>query len=824
MNVYVIETIWPVLWWILFLPPLIIDFYRRTRLPWVSTRLVFLMLVATVIPTLPRGLLVALWLVVGLAVAILHVSPFRRLILTGPLFSLYRRVLPPMSSTEREALAAGDVGWEGELFTGRPDWSKLRNLPPARLSPEEQAFLDGPVEELCAALDDWKISHVWGDLPPEIWHLLRERGFFALIIPKRYGGLEFSNYAHSEILQRIASRSMTAASVVAVPNSLGPAELLLHYGTEEQKDYYLPRLARGEEIPCFALTSPHAGSDAASMIDRGRLVRENIGGRDVVGLRLDFDKRYITLAPVATVIGLAVRVFDPDHILGPQVDRGITCVLVPRQTPGLEIGRRHFPLNTPFANGPVRGHGVFVPLDRVIGGEAMIGQGWRMLMENLAAGRSISLPANATGAAKLAVRTSSAYARLRRQFHVPLCRFEAVGQVLGRMAGTLYAMDAVRTMTLAASDAGGRSAVASAIVKAHVTEMGRRIALDAMDIHGGKAIMLGPRNYLARGFEAVPIAITVEGANLLTRSLIIFGQGAVRAHPYVFKEMEAARHPDRTEGLRRFDRLILSHVGLFLSNIVRSFFMGIHAARFAPSPSGGALKRYYQHLNRYSAVFALLADGSMFALGGDLKRREALSIRLADMLSYLYIASAVLKRFEDRGCPRDEEEIVAWACRDLIYAFQEQAHGLLRNFPNRLMAVLLRSVVFPTGRTYSPPADTLGLRIAEQVTNPTTLRENLVAGSYASEPAAGTVAILERALRVAPQAEALEKRLRQPLHDLPAEVLSDRERLTYARERGLLDDAEYELLARFYDDVEEIVAVDDFERTELGTHPLPPMD
>ncbi len=814
-------TFWPILWWVLFLLPLFVDFYRRTHLPWVSVRLLLLLVLASLVPTMPAGILWALWVVVGLALLLLHTPLLRRLVLTGPIFALYRRVLPAMSATEREALNAGDVGWEGELFTGRPRWEKLHALPSARLSPEEQAFLDGPVEELCARLDDWKITHEWGDLPPEIWTFLKEKRFFAMIIPKIYGGLEFSNYAHSEVLLRVASRSMTAASVIAVPNSLGPAELLLHYGTEDQKSHYLPRLARGEEVPCFALTAPAAGSDAASMLDRAVVVRERRDGHEGLALRLDFDKRYITLAPVATVIGLAVRVFDPERLLGGDADRGITCLLLPRTAPGLEIGRRHFPLNTPFANGPVRGHGLVVPLDAVIGGEKMIGQGWRMLMENLAAGRSISLPSNATGAAKLAVRTSGAYARVRRQFHVPIARFEGVAQVLARMGGTLYAMDAVRTVTLAASDAGGRSAVTSAIVKAQVTEMGRRIALDAMDVHGGKGIMLGPRNYLGRGFEAVPIAITVEGANLLTRNLIIFGQGAVRAHPYVFREMEAARDPDPVAGRRAFDRLIVAHSGFFLSNAVRAFVMGLHAARFAPSPVRGSLRRYYQHLNRYSAAFALLADGSMFTLGGDLKRREALSARLADMLSSLYIASCVLKHYEDHGRPAEEEDAVSWAVRDLVYAFQEQAHGLLRNFPNRVMAAILRVAVFPTGRSYSAPSDALGFRIAARLCEDSLFRQTLVHGSYATEPEAGHVALLETALRLAPEVEEIERRLRTTLGEVPPGVLGERARLNVAVERGLLDSRERDLLARYYDLVDEIVAVDDFDRRELGTHPLP---
>src|SRR5258708_5068134 len=436
-----------------------------------------------------------------------------------------------MSNTEREALEAGTAWWDGELFSGNPDWSKLSANPTASLSAEEQAFLDGPCEELCRMLDDFDITHRRGDLPPAVWEFLKSRGFFAMIIGKQYGGLQFSAYAHSCVLVKLASRSVTCASTVAVPNSLGPAELLSHYGTEEQKDHYLPRLARGVDIPCFALTGPRVGSDAAPMPDTGIVCRGMWQGRGGPGPPLTFSKRYITLAPIATVIGLAFRMFDPERLLGGEADLGITCALIERNTPGVEIGTRHFPLNIPFQNGPLRGRDVFVPLDCIIGGPKMAGQGWRMLVEQLSVGRCISLPSNATGGSKAAVFATGAYAPIRRQFNMPVGRFEGVEQVIARRSRLTYIMDAARSVTAAAIDAGARPAGPAGILKDHLTEMGRRVANDAMDVHGGKGIMLGPRNYLGRGYQSIPIAITVEGANILTRSLIIFGQGAIRCHP-----------------------------------------------------------------------------------------------------------------------------------------------------------------------------------------------------------------------------------------------------------------------------------------------------
>jgi acyl-CoA dehydrogenase len=750
---------------------------------------------------------------------VINRTPIRKRLLTQPLFRWYRKVLPEISETEKEALAAGTVWWEGEFFNGRPRWARLLNTPKPSLREAERRFLEGPVETLCGMLDDWKITHEWADLPPPVWDFLKSQGFFALIIPPAYGGLGFSSYAHSEILVKIGSRSTTAASIVAVPNSLGPAELLLHYGTPEQKSYYLPRLASGQEVPCFALTGPYAGSDAGSIPDTGIVCRGNWKGQSVLGIRLNFEKRYITLAPVATLIGLAFKLFDPDHLLSDRVDRGITCGLLPRELAGMEIGERHFPLNIPFQNGPIRGHDVFIPLDQIIGGPEMIGQGWRMLMENLAAGRSISLPANATGAAKMAVWTTGAYARIRRQFHVPIGRFEGVEEVLARMGGLLYIMDAARRMTVAANDLGEIPAVPSAIAKYHVTEMGRQVALDAMDIQGGKGIILGPKNFIGRGFQAVPIAITVEGANLLTRNLIIFGQGAIRCHPYVLKEMEAAREPDENTALAHFDRLVWAHAGLFLSNAVRSWLFGFRAAHIARSPVVGPTRRFYQHLERYCASFALLSDATLLTLGGDLKRKERLSARLGDLLSYLYLASSVLKRFEDEGRPEIDLPLVEWACRWLIYQFQEKAHDFLRNFPNRTLSVFLRMLVFPTGRTYSAPSDRLAREVAHLLTGINEARDRLTSGISHRGEAARPLVQLEEALSQVEVVEELERKIRAG-GTPPVLALTDFDRARWARDQGLLTEAEWTTLDRFYRLVYEIISVDAFPAESLGTRPI----
>jgi acyl-CoA dehydrogenase len=765
----------------------------------------------------PPGLWLGLLVLMLASFWLLNVRPLRIALISGPFMKAYRRLLPNMSDTERDALEAGTVWWDGELFTGNPNWRRLQQAPPPRLSAEEQAFLDGPCNTLCGMLDDFDITHRRGDLPPEVWNFIRTQGFFAMIIPRRYGGLEFSTYAHSCVLVKLASRSVTCASTVAVPNSLGPAELLVHYGTEEQKDHYLPRLARGLEIPCFALTGPRAGSDAAAIPDTGIVCRGLYQGREVIGLKLNFSKRYITLAPIATVIGLAFRMFDPDHLIGDTLDIGVTCALIPRDTPGIDIGRRHLPLNIPFQNGPIHGRDVFVPLDCIIGGLRMAGSGWRMLVEQLSVGRCISLPGNATGGALAGTVATGAYARIRRQFNTPVGRFEGVEQVIARMVGLTYIMDAARSVTTAAIDAGQKPAVPAAILKYHLTEMGRRVGNDAMDVQGGKGIMLGPRNYLGRGYQSIPIAITVEGANILTRSLIIFGQGAIRCHPFVLKEMTAARNPDHRQGVDEFDRALFAHMGFAISNAARSLVMAITFARFSRAPDRGATRRYYQHIVRFSASFAFLTDLAMLTLGGYLKKKETISARLGDVLSAMYLASMVLKHHENRDSPSEELPAVEWACRELLYQAQEQLHSVLRNLPNRPIAWLARLLIFPRGQTYFAPADRLGRRVADLVLNNTATRAYFSSLIYSGGGPENVLAALQSVLEMAPMAESIEKKLRvEGRKTGRVSALNLADQIEQARALGVLSEHEAQFLAEYDRKVMDIVNVDDFAPHELG--------
>ncbi|HTC43674.1 MAG TPA: acyl-CoA dehydrogenase [Steroidobacteraceae bacterium] len=800
---------------VLLLAAVVVLTYRRQGLlSFCCTLTVLLGLYTYFAPPAPVWKAV-LWVITAL-LWLLNLKPLRRALISGPFLRSYRRLLPSMSQTEKEALEAGTVWWDGELFTGAPRWEKLRSAAAPQLSAAEQAFLDGPCEELCALLDDWDITHRRADLPPQVWSFLTDKGFFAMIIPKQYGGLEFSAYAHSCVLAKIASRSTTCSSTVAVPNSLGPAELLNHYGTPAQKDHYLPRLARGEEIPCFALTGPRAGSDAASLPDTGVVGYGLWQGQEVVGLTLNFSKRYITLAPVATVIGLAFRMFDPQKLLGERTDLGITVALIPRTTPGISIGRRHFPLNIPFQNGPIQGEDVFVPLDCIIGGPAMAGQGWRMLVEQLSVGRCISLPSNATGSAKAAVWATGAYARVRRQFNLPIARFEGIEAVIARMTGLTYTMDAARSVTAGAIDGGEKPSVPSAMLKYHVTEMGRIVANDAMDVHGGKGICLGPNNYLARGYQTVPVAITVEGANILTRNLIIFGQGAIRCHPFVLREMEAARNPDAKAGVAQFDRALFGHMGFTLSNAMRSLVMALTFARLRGVPDHGPTRRYYQHIERFSASFAFAVDVAMLTLGGYLKKKESLSARLADVLSAMYLASMVLKHYENQGQPAADLPIVEWACRNQLYFAQEQLHAFLRNFPVRFLAGLMRLLIFPRGLTYFAPSDRLSRRVADLVTAPTPTRLRLGTHAYTALNDRSPLGLLQEVLLLAEGAEVLEKRVRDEgvktgrvtALDLPG-------RIVQAVAEGILTAAEGANLADFDRKVMLLVRVDDFAPGEL---------
>ncbi|MGB5591567.1 MAG: acyl-CoA dehydrogenase, partial [Gammaproteobacteria bacterium] len=570
----------PIFWLLVILAGALTLGYRRAPL-WQFS--IAVLLVTAAIELTGNGLSVLSWGLVVAVLAVLNFKPLRRTLLSAPLLAWFRKVLPPMSDTEKEAIDAGTVWWDADLFGGRPEWQRLLDTPPPALSDEEKAFLAGPVEELCAVLDDWKINQELNDLPPEAWEIIRKHRFFGMIIPKSYGGLDFSARAQSEVVMKIASRGSAAAVTVMVPNSLGPGELLLHYGTDAQKSHYLPRLARGEEIPAFALTGPYAGSDAGSMPDMGVVCKEEFAGRETLGFRVNWDKRYITLGPVCTVLGLAFKACDPDGLLGGEKNLGITCALIPAGTPGVTIGQRHDPASA-FHNGPNSGKDVFVPMDWIIGGQDQVGKGWRMLMDCLSVGRAISLPALGTAAGKMTSRMTGAYARVRKQFRTPIGRFEGVEEALARIGGITYRMDAARRMTAGALDRGEKPSVLSAILKYQNTEGMRKVVNDAMDVHGGRGVCRGPHNYLASAYDTVPIAITVEGANILTRSMIIFGQGAIRCHPYVLREMQAAADPDTARGLRVFDQALFAHLGFSASNKIRALVLGLTGARFVSVP------------------------------------------------------------------------------------------------------------------------------------------------------------------------------------------------------------------------------------------------
>lgn len=740
-------------------------------------------------------------------------NPFialRRALISRPVFNAISKALPRISDTEREAIEAGTVWWDRELFSGNPDWTMLRDHPPAKLTAEEQAFIDGPVEELCRMVDDWTINHTLHDLPPQAWAFLRDKGFFGMIIPKEYGGLGFSAFAHSSVVMKLSTRSLVAAVTAMVPNSLGPAELLLQFGTDEQRNYYLPRLARGEEIPCFALTSPRAGSDAASMIDHGVVCRGMWEGKETLGMRVTWSKRYITLAPIATVLGLAIKLFDPDGLLGEKKDLGITVALVPTKTPGVKIGRRHWPAMQSFQNGPNHGDDVFMPLDWIIGGPKMVGEGWRMLMTALAAGRSISLPSLSTGGTKFAARVSGAYARIREQFGVPVGRFEGVQEPMARIAATAYLLDAARRVTCSAIDGGEKPAVIGAIMKYHATERLRLAFNDAMDIHGGKGICDGPSNYLAQTYYSLPVSITVEGANILTRSLIIFGQGAIRCHPWLLKEMNAAADPDRTRGLRDFDRAFFGHLGHHLATWWRAWHRNLFAGATAPAPGAPELAAYYREIGRAGASFALITEIALIVLQGALKRKETLSARLGDVLAGMYLVTCAFKRWEEEGRPAADLPVLRYAVERELLTIQQRLDEILRNFPGGFWRFVLRRVIFPWGRWRRPADDALIRLGAEFLMQPGEARDRLTQGIFLARGFSAPVSDLDRALQMAVDTEDAEKRLRHAdlQHDLGAAVAQN---VVSAQERQAIEDKRRLVL--------RLIQVDDFDPAELtGVH------
>jgi acyl-CoA dehydrogenase len=743
---------------------------------------------------------------------VFNLTALRRRLLSDPLLAIYRRILPDMSPTEKEAIDAGTVWWDADLFSGRPDWERLLATPAPRLTAEEQAFVDGPVEEACAMANDWEITHERYDLPPQLWQYLKDKGFFGMIIPKQYGGLGFSAFGHSEVVTKLSSRCNALAVTVMVPNSLGPAELLLHYGTDEQKNHYLPRLAKGQEIPCFALTSPEAGSDAASIPDFGIVCKGSWQGKEVLGMRLTWDKRYITLGPVATLLGLAFRLYDPEHLLGGEEDLGITCALIPTATAGVHIGRRHLPLNGAFQNGPNWGKDVFVPLEWIIGGREYAGKGWMMLMNCLAAGRSISLPASSAGGAKALARVTGAYARVRSQFRTPIGKLEGVEEALGRIAANTYMMEATRVMTAGAVDQGERPSVISAIAKYHLTEGARACVNDAMDIHGGKGICLGPNNWVGRGYQVLPVGITVEGANILTRTLIIFGQGAIRCHPYVLREMRAAKELQGEEASREFDDAFTAHIGHTLSNGVRAFLHGMTRALFARAPIGTApeTRHYYRHITRLSAAFAFLADVSMLAMGGALKRKEKISGRLGDVLSMMYLASATLKRYEDQGRLKADLPLVRWSVRRALYSAQQAIDQILSNFPVKALATVLRWTIFPLGMPFRPPLDSRNHECATIALEPGAARDRLTAGVYLPKGEADATGVLEAAFLATVACEPIEKKFREAVKRGALEPGSATDIALLARDAGVITPEEYAQWQRKETLRKRVILVDDF--------------
>ena len=798
------------LWMVLFLALFLVLAYQRASLV-VSTIAIALYLVCFFfLSSVNHVTAIGYSLFVGALVVVLGIKQIRQLIFTKTIFELYQKLMPTMSRTEEEALNAGGVGWEAELFTGMPNWERLQAMPGPGLSEEEQAFIDGPLETLCQMLNSWEISRDRA-LPKEAWDFLKAHGFFGLIIPKSYGGKEFSAVGHSEIIAKAASFNLALATVISVPNSLGPAELLLRYGTEEQKNYYLPRLAQGLEIPCFALTSPVAGSDAASIVDHGVICRRFNNGVAEMGIRLNWNKRYITLAPIATILGLAFKLYDPEHLMGSKEDLGITCALIPTTTEGVQIGRRHLPLNAAFPNGPTQGEDVFIPLDWIIGGFDRAGQGWRMLMECLAAGRAISLPSLACGGAKKAALASGAYVRIRRQFNVPIEMFGGVEDALAQMAAGIYLLEATRLFTVSALDHGSPSAIGAGISKYHCTELAREVINGAMDVHGGKAICMGPHNYLAQGYIETPISITVEGANILTRSLIIFGQGAMRGHPYLFTEVQAANN----KNLEAFDRAFFAHLWMIVSNFVRSFSLGLFVAnplmrlfkKVSATNVDNAIKRYQQSLNWLTAGFAFMADFSVITLGSKIKIKEKISGRLGDILSYLYMASAVLNFYRDSKNKPEELAVVEWVLKDLFFKIQSTFQALFQNVP---YAKCLRFIIFPWGYSCKPACDAAGVPVAQLLSTPSELRRRLGQLSYLKSEPNNLVGIMNEVLGRMIVSEGLEHQLHQAVRKGAVQGLTRQEQIESALKANVLQAAEAKELLELDAIRMQVINVDDF--------------
>lgn len=761
------------------------------------------------------GFAAPLWLIGAfVAVALVfNIKPLRMAAVSTIVMKVMKKILPHISETERTALEAGVVWVEKDLFSGRPDFSELLKEPYPDLTPEEKAFMDGPVERLCEILDDWQVVEK-RELPKEFWEMIKKEKFFGMIIPKEYGGLGFSALAHAQVISKVTSRCGTAAVTIMVPNSLGPAELLIHYGTEAQKKYYLPRLASAEEIPCFALTEPQAGSDAGAIESSGILFK---GPDGKLHIRLNWNKRWITLAAISTTLGLAFKLRDPENLLGKGEELGITCALIPSKAPGVVIGRRHDPLGIPFYNCPTQGHDVVIPVDQVVGGLEGVGRGWKMLMECLAAGRGISLPSQSTGGAKLVARVVSAHASIRKQFGLPIGKFEGVEEPLARIAGFNYAMEAMRRFTLGGLDKGIKPPVITAIAKYNATELGRKIINDGMDVVGGAGISRGPRNTLANMYWATPIGITVEGANILTRTLIIFGQGALRAHPYAYKEVAAVERND----LKAFDDAFWSHIGHVVNNLFRSVLLSLTRGRLAAKPVSGPTGRYYQKLSWASASFAIMADIAMAALGGTLKQKETITGRFADILSWMYIGFSVLRRYEAEGRRQEDLPFVHYAIKHAFAQMQIGFDGIFANLGVPGLRWFFKGPLLgwsSLNALESSVSDKLVHEVAQLVQTDGPARDRLTDGIYIPKHPDEAVARLEHAFKVIKSSEQSERKIRRAIAEGRMEKKKGAVLYDDALAKQIISEEEYKNLKLANEVRWQAIQVDDFSDEEYKKH------
>lgn len=757
-----------------------------------------------------------------IASIILLITPLRDAVISRPAFKLLSNAMPSMSTTEREALDAGTSWWEKELFMGAPDWEKFDQYPYPVLSAEEQAFLENEVQQLCSMLDEWQIHHQDKDLPPEVWQFIKDNGFLGLIIPKSFGGKQFTPFAQSRIMSKIASRSLTAAVSCMVPNSLGPGELLLHYGTEEQKQRYLPGLANGTEVPCFGLTSPEAGSDAGAIPDTGVVCYGQYQGQEVLGLKMNFSKRWITLAPIATVIGLAFKLYDPEGLLGDKtkVEYGITCALIPADHEGIQIGPRHNP-GAPFMNGTVEGRDVFIPLDWIIGGQQNAGKGWRMLMECLGVGRGISLPALATAAGEISYLLVGAFASVRQQFKISVGHFEGVQEATSDIASDAYMLEAFRYLVTCGLNQGGTPAVMTAMAKYYATEAMRKVVNHGMDVVGGRAIQLGPRNFLALTYQSIPVAITVEGANILTRSLMIFGQGSMRCHPYLFEELQLLQAEDKAAAFKEFSPLLFKHLAYTFNRAAKAFAFSITGGSDEGSKQADDFsKAYYSKINRFSADFALTADMALGILAGDLKRKEMLSGRLADIHAHLFIATAILKYYEHGQRTEAEQKHAELALNKALYQVQEAFFSFYDNFPVKLAAGMVKLLCFPFGRPIAAPSDQLKQEVAELIMQEHAFRDQLKQHVYYNTDANDVMGRMESTFQSLLQLQPLWNKFKKAESKDQFTGLSFEEHIANALETGFISTAEAESLLDYNAKRYDSMLTDIFDEHLVNDLPL----